>query len=104
MAKAITITKAHIICHLIAKHGPSTRAFLLEQADRLEGRYHRRSANGCYFAPARSIYRKRTGSHRCSLLVKGLIKQVAITNGSAVYELTAKGLLEAIEYRKARRA
>lgn len=104
MEKAMTITKAHTICHLIAKHGPSTRAFLLEQADKLEGRYHRPSANGCYFAPARSIYRKRRGSHQSSLLVKGLIKQVGVTNGSAVYELTVKGLVLAQAYSKAKRS
>lgn len=100
MDKAITITKAHTICHIISAQGPSTKAFLLKEADRLEGRYHRPSANGCYFAPARSIYRKPRGSHRCSLLFKGLIKKVGIQDGKAVYGLTVKGLFMAQQYRK----
>jgi len=104
MDKAITITKAHTICHLIAAHGPSTKAFLLKEADRLEGRYHRRSANGCYFAPAVSKGRKPTGSHQSSLLYQGLIKQVATQDGTAVYGLTVKGLFTAQEYRKAKRS
>lgn len=103
MDKAITITKAHTICHIIAKTGPSTKAFLLKEADRLEGRYHRPSANGCYFAPARSIYRKPRGSHKSSLLFKGLIKQVGTQDGKAVYGLTVKGLFTAQEYSKAKR-
>lgn len=103
MDKAMTITKAHTICHLIAKHGPSTRAFLLKESDRLEGRYHRPSANGCYFAPARSQGRKPSGSHQSSLLFKGLIKQVGTQDGNAVYGLTVKGLFTAQEYSKAKR-
>ena len=103
MDKAITITKAHTICHIISAQGPSTKAFLLKEADRLEGRYHRTSANGCYFAPARSIYRKPRGSHKSSLLFKGLIKQVGTQDGKAVYGLTVKGLFMAQQYSKAKR-
>jgi hypothetical protein len=101
MDKAIKITKTHTICHLIAVHGPSTKAFLLKEADRLEGRYHRRLANGCYFAPAVSKGRKPTGSHQSSLLYKGLIKQVGIQDGAAMYGLTVLGLKSAQQYRKA---
>ena len=93
-------TKAQIICHLIAKHGPSTKAVLLRGADKLQGVYHRRSANGCYFAPAVSKGRKPTGSHRSSLLVQGLIKQVGVADGRAVYGLTMKGALFAASYRR----
>lgn len=103
MNKAMTITKAHTICHLIAKHGPSTKAFLLKESDRLEGRYHRRGANGCYFAPAVSKGRKPTGSHQSSLLYRGLIKQVGTQDGTVVFGLTVKGLFTAQEYSKAKR-
>lgn len=103
MDKAMTITKAHTICHLIAKHGPSPRAFLLKESDKLEGRYHRRGANGCYFAPAVSKGRKPTGSHQSSLLYRGLIKQAGIQDGQAMYELTVKGFSFAMQYSKAKR-
>ena len=101
--ETIKITKALTICHLLKTHGPSTKAFLLKESDRLEGRYHRRGANGCYFAPAVSKGRKPTGSHQCSLLYQGLIKQVATQDGSAVYDLTMQGAYAAAQYRKAKR-
>lgn len=101
--ETIKITKALTICHLLKTHGPSTKTFLLKESDRLEGRYHRRGANGCYFAPAVSKGRKPTGSHQCSLLYQGLIKQVGTQDGAAVYGLTVKGLFMAQEYNKAKR-
>ena len=103
MDKAITITKALTICHLLKTHGPRTKAFLLEEADLLEGRYHRRGSNGCYFAPKVSKGRKPTGSHQSSLLYQGLIKQVGTKEGKPVYDLTMQGAYAAVQYRKAKR-
>lgn len=94
-------TKAHIISHILAVRGPSTRDELLRECARIEGKVYKSTSNGSYF---RTVERCTSGfadvarARRASLVANGTIKVVAHRGRTPVYDLDARGFALAAEY------
>ena len=100
------ITKAHIICNLLAVNGPMAKDELLRQTAIIEGKPYRPGSNGSYFHPVaqrgspfytRAHYDRQAKS---SLVANGTIKVVAKQGNTFMYDLDTKGFLIAQEYKQ----
>lgn len=100
------ITKAHIICHLLATNGPMTKSELLRQTAIIEGKPYRPNSNGSYFMPVVNIdlgYRRGDDYEKlrkASLVANGTIKVVGKIGRELTYDLDAKGFMKVEEYKQ----
>lgn len=100
------ITKAHIICHLLATNGPMTKSELLRQTAIIEGKPYRPNSNGSYFMPVVNgtspYYSDKDWEiqRRQSLVANGTIKVVGKTGRELMYDLDAKGFSKVEEYKQ----
>lgn len=97
-------TKAHIICHLLATHGPMGRADLLRLTAEVEGKPYKPTSNASYFVPfakGNSPYYTAADYARMqksSLVGNGYIAAVGKQGNALVYNNTPKGAAKAAEY------
>lgn len=95
-------TKAHIICHLLATRGPMTKAELLQETARIEGKPYRPGSNISYFVPYNDLsgayYMPSKSAMNGSLVYNGSITPAGKRGNSLLYVNTAKGMAKAAEY------
>jgi hypothetical protein len=91
-------TKTHLICHVLATHGPMTRIDIMRRVHTLSGAKgpFKPTSNVAYFNPAV------TGHYRMdakiSLLNNGLIHVIGKARNTYIYDLTEAGMAIAKEY------
>ena len=98
------ITKAHIICNLIAKHGPMCKAELLKATALIEGKPYKSASNNSYFLPFKNplAHGRRYGGvqSKTSLVANGTLEVVCKKGNTLFYGLTPKGVLKVEEYKR----